>query len=42
MRNYFLFPAMPTRVVSGKSIPMRVELHTGILRFRALMDGMLF
>jgi hypothetical protein len=30
------------RVVSGKSKPMRVGLCTGILRLRALMDGILF
>jgi hypothetical protein len=33
---------MPTRVVSGRSKLMRDGLHTGILRFRALMDGILF
>jgi hypothetical protein len=33
---------MPTRVVSGKSKPMRVGLHIGILRLRVLMDGILF
>jgi hypothetical protein len=33
---------MLTRVVSGKSKPMRVGLHTGFLRLRALMDGILF
>jgi hypothetical protein len=33
---------MPMRVVSGKSKPMRVGLRTGILRLRALMDGILF
>jgi hypothetical protein len=38
----FLFPAMPTRVVSGKSKPMRVGLRTGILRHRASIDGILF
>jgi hypothetical protein len=30
------------RVVSGKSKPMRVGLRIGILRLRALMDGILF
>jgi hypothetical protein len=35
-------PAMSTRVVSGKSKPMRVGLRTGILRLRVLMDGILF
>jgi hypothetical protein len=40
--NYFLFPTMPTRVVSEKSKPMRVRLRTRILRLRALMDGILF
>jgi hypothetical protein len=42
VKNCFLFPAMPMRVVSGKSKPMRVELRTGILRLIALMDGILF
>jgi hypothetical protein len=38
----FFFPAMPMRVVNGKSKPMRVGLRTGILRLRASMDGILF
>jgi hypothetical protein len=42
MRNCFLFLVMPVRVVSGKSKLMRVGLHTGILRLRASMDGILF
>jgi hypothetical protein len=42
VRNCFLFPVMPMRVVSGKSKPMRVELRTGILRLRAPMDDILF
>jgi hypothetical protein len=33
---------MLMRVVSGKSKPMRVELHTEIIRLRAPMDGILF
>jgi hypothetical protein len=33
---------MPTRVVSGKSKPMRVGLRIGILRLRTLMDDILF
>jgi hypothetical protein len=33
---------MPTRVVSGRSKPMRVGLCTGTLRLRASMDGILF
>jgi hypothetical protein len=33
---------MPMRVVSGKFKPMRVGLHTGILRLRVLMDAILF
>jgi hypothetical protein len=33
---------MPTRVVSGKSKPMRVVLRTGIPRLRMQMDGILF
>jgi hypothetical protein len=35
-------PVMPTRVVSGKSKPMRDGLRTGILRLRVPMDGILF
>jgi hypothetical protein len=42
VRNYFLLPAMPTRVVSGKSKLMRVGLRTGILRLRMPMDGIPF
>jgi hypothetical protein len=42
VRNRFLFPVMPARVVSGKSKPVRVGLHTGILRLRAPMDIILF
>jgi hypothetical protein len=42
VRNCFFFLAMPTRVVSGKSKPMRVGLHTGILKLRALIDNILF
>jgi hypothetical protein len=42
VRIYSLFSVMPMWVVSGKSKPMRVGLHTGILRLRALMDGILF
>jgi hypothetical protein len=38
VRNCFLFLAMPMRVVSGKSRPMRVEVRTRILSLRALMD----
>jgi hypothetical protein len=41
MRSNFLFPVMPTRVVSGKTKLMRVELHTGILMLRGSMDGIL-
>jgi hypothetical protein len=33
---------MPMRVVTGRSKPMRVGLRTGILRLRALKDGILF
>jgi hypothetical protein len=33
---------MPMRVVSEKSKPMRVGLHTRILRLRVPMDGILF
>jgi hypothetical protein len=42
MRNCFLLPAMPMRVASGKSKPMRVGLRTGILRLRMPMDDILF
>jgi hypothetical protein len=42
VRSFFLFSVMPMRVVSGKSKLMRVELRTGILRLRALIDGILF
>jgi hypothetical protein len=40
--NCFLFPVMLMWVVSGKSKPMRVGLHTRILKLRAPMDGILF
>jgi hypothetical protein len=42
VRNCFLFLVMPMRVVSGRSRPMRVGLHIGIIRLRALMDVILF
>jgi hypothetical protein len=42
VRNCFLLSAMPMRVVSGKSKPMRVELRTGILGLRVPMDVILF
>jgi hypothetical protein len=42
VRNYFLLPVMPTKVVSGKSKSMRVVLRTGILKLRASMDDILF
>jgi hypothetical protein len=42
VRNCFLLPAMPTRVISGKSKPMRDGFRTGILRLRMLMDDILF
>jgi hypothetical protein len=42
VRNYFLLLAMLMRVVSGKSKPVRVGLYIGILRFRVLMDDILF
>jgi hypothetical protein len=42
VRNCFLYPAMPMKVVSGKYKPRRVELCTRILRLRALMDGINF
>jgi hypothetical protein len=42
VRSCFLLLTMPTRVVSGKSKPMKYGLHTGILRLRVPMDGILF
>jgi hypothetical protein len=42
VRNCFLLLVMPTTVVSGNFKPMRVGLHTRILRLRAPMDGILF
>jgi hypothetical protein len=42
VRNCFLLPVMPTRVVNGKSKPMRDGLRTGILGLRMLMDDILF
>jgi hypothetical protein len=42
VRNCFLFPAMLTKAVSGKSKPMWVGLRTGFLRLRVLMDDILF
>jgi hypothetical protein len=42
VRSFFLFPVMPTRVVSERSKPMRVGHRTRILRFRALVDDILF
>jgi hypothetical protein len=42
VRMCFLLLAMPMRVVSERSKPVRVRPRTGILRLRALMDDMLF
>jgi hypothetical protein len=42
VRNCFLFPVMPMKVVSGKSKLKRVGLCTGTLRLRASMDGIPF
>jgi hypothetical protein len=42
VRNCFLLPAMPTRVVSEKSKPRRIGLRTGTPRLRMPMDGILF
>jgi hypothetical protein len=42
VRSCFLLLAMPMRVVSGKSKPMRVGLRTGILRLRVPTDDILF
>jgi hypothetical protein len=41
-RSFFLFSAIPTSVDFGRSKPMRVGLLTGIIRLRALMNGILF
>jgi hypothetical protein len=41
VRNYVLLPMILMSVVSGKSKPMRVGLHTGILRLGVPMDGIL-
>jgi hypothetical protein len=42
VRNCFLFLVMPVRFINGKCNPMRVGLHTRILRLKVLMDGILF
>jgi hypothetical protein len=42
VRICFLLPVMPTRVVSGKSKPMRDGLRTGIPRLRMPMVDILF
>jgi hypothetical protein len=42
VRNCFLLLAMPMRVASGKSKPVRVGLRTGIPRLRMPMDDILF
>jgi uncharacterized protein YueI len=42
LRNCFLFPVMPSRVVSGMSKPMRVGLRTSFLRLRVLVDDILY
>jgi hypothetical protein len=42
VRNCFLLLAMPMRVVSGKSKPMRDGLCTRILRLRMPMDDIFF
>jgi hypothetical protein len=42
VRSFFLLPAMLMRDASEKSKPMRIGHRTGILRFGALMDGILF
>jgi hypothetical protein len=41
VRICFLLPAIPTRVVRGKSKPVRVGPRTGIIRLRASIDGIL-
>jgi hypothetical protein len=40
--NCFLLPTMSTRVVSEKFKPMRVGLHTRILKLRMPVDDILF
>jgi hypothetical protein len=42
VRICFLFPMMPTRVVSGRSKLLTVGLCTRILRLRVSMDDILF
>jgi hypothetical protein len=42
VRNCFLLPVMPMRVVSGKSKLMRDGLRTGTLRLRMPMDDIVF
>jgi hypothetical protein len=42
VRKCFLLPVMTMRDVSGKSKPMRVGLHTGILRLRTPMSYPIF
>jgi hypothetical protein len=42
VRSFFLLPVMQTRDVRGRSKPKRIGHLTGILRLRALMDGILF
>jgi hypothetical protein len=42
VRNCFLLPAIPMRVISGRYKPMRVGLHTGILTLGMPMDDTLF
>jgi hypothetical protein len=42
VRICFLLLAMLTRIVSGRSKPVRVRPRTGILRLRASMNDILF
>jgi hypothetical protein len=42
VRSFFLFLAMPRRVVNRRSKLMRVGHRARILRLRVLMDDILF
>jgi hypothetical protein len=42
VKSFCFFLVMLMRASSGRFKPMRVGLLTGILRLRALMDGILF
>jgi hypothetical protein len=42
VKSLFFIPAMPMKIVSGRSKSMRVGHCTRILRLRAMMDDILF